>query len=131
TILEGLSETSPSDMKLRKSVALAHKKIGASHALLGDTRASQASFGRALAIEEPLVAAEPENAALKRDLTFTLSDMGLNDYKLGDLRSSIARYRRALEIRETLLAADPRNGDFRWMTASAHDNLGAILTEAG
>ena len=110
--LDKLAQEAKGDLSLQRELAAAYERVGGVQggfraANLGDTAGAMASFRKALAIRESIVAADPANLAAQRELFRThmqLSDALVN---AGDRAGSVQQLKQSLAIAERLAAADP------------------------
>jgi len=94
---------------------------------LGGTREiekASASYARAVALQEALVALEPASFSLRRELAYTHMDMGGFFEWSGDEKAALACYERAVPVLEALVASDPRNADAGLLLAEAYNSVG-------
>jgi non-specific serine/threonine protein kinase/serine/threonine-protein kinase len=105
--LDSLAAESADDPTLRAELARAYRRVGDvqggfREANLGNVAGALASYRKALALQEPLVAASPEDRVLRADLAGTLVALGDVQLITRDLPGALETFRRALAIREAL-----------------------------
>jgi serine/threonine protein kinase/tetratricopeptide (TPR) repeat protein len=134
--LDGLAREGAGDASLQLELAAAYQKIGdvqGNHnfANLGDTAGAIASYHKAAAIHEALLAANPANVQARRDLA--VSDIRIGDMmaQSGDATRALESYRSALAAAESALAADPTDALARRYLALSHHKVGNALMAAG
>jgi len=130
-IFQSLADKDPSSSNARRSVALSHKKIGATLARLERLDEALASYATALEMDEAALSADPTNARKRIDLSYSVSDYGYVLARAGKTAQALENYRRALQIREGLVAADPKDERARSSLATTHTKLGWVLSLMG
>ena len=110
--LDALSQEAGGDTALRLELAAAYEKVASMQgqayaASKGDAPAALASYGKAMALLEPIVAAEPGNA---RDVR-ALANLSLLQSRLlllqGNAKAAIAGSQRAIGLLERIVQAQP------------------------
>ena len=134
--LDSLAREAGSDPSLQGELAAAYVKVGdvqgqSYSANLGDTTGALASYRKALAIREKLVAAAPSNSANRLELTRCLSKVGEIQAKLGDQSGADASYQRALSIAESLAAQNAANREIENELFLAQTRMGYLREDMG
>lgn len=110
--LDTLSQEAGGDTALRLELAAAYEKVASMQgqayaASKGDAPAALASYGKAIALLEPIVAAEPGNAQAVR----ALANLSLLQSRLlllqGDAKAAVAGSQRAIGLLEPIVKAQP------------------------
>jgi non-specific serine/threonine protein kinase/serine/threonine-protein kinase len=132
--LDSLAGESADDPALGAELARAYVKVAdvlgdAREANLGNVAGALASYRKALALQEPLVAARPLDRSLQTDLARTLRGLGDAHVTMRELPAAIDNYRRALSIGDTLTDAVPGDRDARRDLALIHHRLAAAFRQ--
>ncbi|MBV1694985.1 MAG: caspase family protein, partial [Hyphomicrobiales bacterium] len=105
---------------------------------LGDVALAQGSlpsarrlYETALAIVQPLAAADPGNAGWQRDLSVSHNKIGDVLVAQGSLPAALASYRASHAIAERLAAADPGNAGWQFDLGISNERLGDVLASQG
>ena len=110
--LDTLAEEAGGDTALQLELATAYEKVASMQgqayaASKGDAPAALASYGKAIALLEPIVAAEPGNAQAVR----ALANLSLLQSRLlllqGDAKAAVAGSQRAIGLLEPIAQAQP------------------------
>lgn len=128
---ERLSRAEPANTGARRSLAIAHLKVGDSYGDLGEPARAVEAYRLGLEIETALAASDPANGQWQRDLSFFHQNLAEVLRKSGDGAGAVEPARKALELRKRLAAADPSNAEPRLWLASAHAELGTNLVRSG
>lgn len=120
--LDSLSQDSGNDRSLQLELADAYEKIGDVQGLplqgnLGDRAGATASYQKALAIREPVAAANPSDINISRKLIMTYGKFGEVLSSSGNVKGSLEYSGRALAIAQHLYEADPSTSGNRLMYA--------------
>jgi eukaryotic-like serine/threonine-protein kinase len=132
--LDGLAGEAADDPTLGAELARAYQKLAevqgdVREANLGDRPGALASYRKALALQEPLVAARPLDRSLQADVARTLRGLGDIQVMMREFSSGIGSYRRALSIAETLVAAEPSDRGAQRDLALSHYRLAKALSQ--
>jgi non-specific serine/threonine protein kinase/serine/threonine-protein kinase len=132
--LDSLARESADDPTLGAELARAYQKVGdvqggAREANLGNVAGALASYRKALALQERLVAARPADRSLQGDLARTIRGLGDAQLMMRDVPSALDSHRRALSIAEKLAAAVPDDRDARRDVALSQQRLAAALAQ--
>src|SRR5688572_9816478 len=130
--LNGLAAESADAPTLSAELARAYQKLAevlgdAREANLGDRAGALASYRKALALQERLVAAQPLDLRLQADLARTLRGVGDVHVMLRDFPAGIESHRRSLSIAEKLARANPGDRDAQRDLALTHYALASVL----
>jgi non-specific serine/threonine protein kinase/serine/threonine-protein kinase len=87
---------------------------------------ADASYGKAVAIFETLLAKEPTNVSYRRELAYTHVSMGTFLDWNGQPAQALETYARAVPLLESLVEADPRNADARLLLAETYNSVGYV-----
>jgi tetratricopeptide (TPR) repeat protein len=121
--LNTLADEAGQDSGLRLELAAAYEKVAniqgqAYGASKGDARAAIESYGKAIALLEPIAAAQPENT----DAVSALSRASMLESRLlllqGKVPEAVAGSRRAIDLLEPIVRAQPQ-AEYRAQLASA------------
>jgi tetratricopeptide (TPR) repeat protein len=130
--LESLAKESAGDDSLQADLATAYEKLGevegGANNGLGDYKAAEVNFEKALAIRERLVAKAPKDTEGNGALALTLGNVGFQRLHNGDLSGSVQLNRRAIAILEGMPHGEGKPAKRLGM---AYDALGAVLSDAG
>jgi tetratricopeptide (TPR) repeat protein len=96
---------------------------------LGDTQGALSSYGKALAIAEPLSRADPGNLRAARAQARVHSHMGDVLFLLRQMAEATSHTRQAAAVFEKLAAAQPRDLEARMDLAGCHEGLGDQLAK--
>ena len=105
--------------------------MGEIQTALGDWTGALASYRRAVAWWESLVAADASDVYRKLFLAFALTELGDALSETGRAVEAQAALRRAIEITTRLSRADPASGDHRAYLAFAQAVYGGVLAKHG
>ncbi len=108
--LDNLAKDSGDDRQLQRELAAAFERVGdvqgqARESNLGDPKAALASYKKALAIRERLVATAPNDADARRDLVPNYGKLSDLLWDAGDSAGSMEYSQRLLRLAEALAAA--------------------------
>ena len=134
--LDSLSSQSKGDVSLQKELAAAYERVGdvlgyPYAANLGDAAGALQSYGRALAIREPMTAGS-QDAALQRDLVATYFRVAQVQEFNGNFNEAIAALAKAQPIAERLAKGsnDPALADLSagtyYFTANVQNQTGQV-----
>lgn len=134
--LDSLAREAGSDPSLQGELAAAYVKVGdvqgqSYNANLGDTAGALASYRKALAIRERLVAAAPGDIANRLELTRCFNKVGEIQAKIGDQSGADVSYQRALSLAESLAAQDAANREIENELYLAHTRMGYLREDMG
>jgi non-specific serine/threonine protein kinase/serine/threonine-protein kinase len=110
--LNTLAAEAGEDQALKLELAAAYEKVAAIQgkayaANTGEPRAALDSYGKALALLEPIVAADPRNASARRSVAQNHLQQSHLLLLLGDSAKAIARSERAVAMLEALVESQP------------------------
>jgi len=135
--LDRLASQAEGDRDLQAELARAYQKVGdlqgrPDFANLGDTMGAIASYRKALAIREELVAANPAQPQLRSELADTLRWLGraIQD-NTAQPEVGEGYLRRAVTLREALVRAEPYNGEWRWGLLADYYHFSYFLMQIG
>jgi eukaryotic-like serine/threonine-protein kinase len=134
--LDSLAREGGSDSSLQGELASAYVKVGdvqgqSYYANLGDTAGALASYRKALAIRESLVAAAPRDTANRLELTRCFNKVGEMQAKIGDQSGADASYQSALSLAESLAAQDATNREYENELYLTHTRMGYLREDMG
>jgi tetratricopeptide (TPR) repeat protein len=114
--LDRLARETGGDLELVRELAVAYQRVGdvqgyPANPNLGDTQGAAASYRKALALAERLVAAAPEEAAARALLGRTHERLGATLAVLGESDGAGAALARAQELLEEVARERPRDGE--------------------
>ena len=133
--LDSLAQEAGNDCSLQHELAEAYWKVGniqgkPSLPNLGDTAGAIASYRKAQAIFESLLAKNPTDRTVQRDLAFTYQYLGhVLGEKTRDLTGNLENQRKAVSIFETLVSADPRNSEYRLNLVKGYNYLATATAD--
>jgi tetratricopeptide (TPR) repeat protein len=93
----------------QRNVALAHKRLGAVQAKLGEFDPALSHYQAAIGIDRRRMNADPSDAEAAMDASFDEADIGWIYGELGRHRLAAESFERALSLRRKLAAADPKD----------------------
>ncbi len=131
--LDSLAKEAGDDRSLQHELATAYWKVGNIQGKLnvpnlGDTKGAVASYGKAQAIFERLLAAEPTDRAVQRDLAYTYQYLGnVLAAKTHDRARELENQRKAVAIFEGLAKSDPPNPQNQLDLVKGYDYLATTL----
>lgn len=135
--LNNLAEESDYSVDLQRELALAYRKVGdiqggdASGGQLGESGGALASYQKALAIQEKVVAANPANIEDRRLLARLMIDISQKYQNTGDLNESENHAEKAIEIFRQLADEQPNELKSRSDLARALWTLAAVVRARG
>jgi len=134
--LDGLSRESAEDRSLRRELADAYQKVGdvqgnPFHPNLGDLKGALASYGKAIGLLEPAVAAAGATDDEKASLATAYLGRGGIEVASGAAPRAVADSRRGLALRVELARAAPGNARRQMELAQAWQFLAFHLQAAG
>ncbi len=126
--LDRLASEAGGDRGLQRELAAAYQKVGdilggSFNANLGRSAEALASYKKALAIRQSLVAGDPASRELRDELASSLATVGDMQLAMGDIDDAIASLRQALAIREQLVSEDPSDPKALKELASTYSQL--------
>ncbi len=121
--LDSLNAEARNDTSLQQELATAYERIGdvqgqPRQANLGDHAGAAASYKKALAIRESLIAADPANLEMRRQVAPNYGKLSDLSWTMGDLTSAMDYSAKAFSIAESLRSADPTNPAYRLLFAT-------------
>ena len=122
-------------VRLQHELAEAYWKVGniqgkPSLPNLGDTAGAIASYRKAQAIFESLLAKNPTDRTVQRDLAFTYQYLGhVLGEKTRDLTGNLENQRKAVIIFETLALADPGNSEYQLNLVKGYNYLATATAD--
>ena len=127
--LDSLDQEAKGDASLQRELAAAYEKIGdvqgqPRQANLGDTPGAESSYRKALAILEPLAAANPKALDLGRELVPAYGKLSDLLWFKGDFPATMNNARKGLAVTEALYRADPANPANRMLLATYRMDYG-------
>jgi non-specific serine/threonine protein kinase/serine/threonine-protein kinase len=128
---ERLVQLQPDVMEATRTLALAHKKLGALYGVTKRYEEARQQYDQATALDERRLAANRNDNRAKLDLSFDYSDLGWVAGRLGRNQDSLAAYRRVLALRQEAADADPKDFRAADSLASAIGRLGLALERVG
>jgi eukaryotic-like serine/threonine-protein kinase len=134
--LDSLAREAGGDEALQRDLAQAYHRIGdvqgnRGNANLGDSVGALASYRKALAIQEDLVARSPKDSELQRELGLLYDDAGEVQGMVRDLDGAQESFDKALALQEALVRADPRNQNARRDATSSLHGMAGIWVARG
>lgn len=133
---DSLAREAGGDLGLVRELATAYQRVGdvqgyTANANLGDTPGAAASFRKAVALAEQLVAAAPTDPASRLTLAVALEKLGTTSRILGDRPAARQALDRAQEILEVLLRELPRDGAVAHALHVVHFRQGQLRQQQG
>ncbi len=125
---EELTKEDSADPVVQVDTAMAYKRMGDIHRLLGEFGEAEQAYRRALAIFEALATEFPKAPDYPRALASTLTNLGLLLKDSGRVKEAENAYGKALELYERL-ADDFTDPLYRHEQAKAYHNLAVLLAE--
>jgi eukaryotic-like serine/threonine-protein kinase len=130
--LDSLAQEAGGDRSLQYELAVAYWTVGDSQGKpyvpnLGDTAGAIASYRKAQAIFESLLAAEPRNSDVPYRLGSVYQHLANVLDVTGDPNEAIATQRKAVSMFEASVAAAPNNAQYRLALASGYNYLAGVL----
>jgi tetratricopeptide (TPR) repeat protein len=135
-IAESLVAANPRDDAARRTLALAHEKLGDAIAWSGDVPGALSHARLALAAWGRLAAARPASADARRALAMSRIKLGdllgnPNLPNVSDRAGAMAEYRASLDLLRALPADSLQDWTTRRQLALVHERLGAMLSFDG
>jgi tetratricopeptide (TPR) repeat protein len=118
-----LNHSAPESLR---SLALAHKKLGALYGVLKRYDECRREYEEALKIDEDRYAHAPSPQA-GLDLSYDYNDLGWVSIRQKSLDEALAFYRRGLDLREEAARADPADRRAMGALASSTERIGGLL----
>jgi non-specific serine/threonine protein kinase/serine/threonine-protein kinase len=133
--LDRLAGEKGGDLTLQRELASAYEKVGdvqggAASGSLGDTAGALASYRKALALREAVLAAEPRSAAARRDLAHNHEKLSGLLSQHGEMESAAQEGDRAIVLLEALVSETPGDQDLLVELAYSYDNAGVVSLDA-
>ncbi len=130
--LDPLAQQAGQDVSLQRELALAYQKVGdvqgnPTNANLGDSAGARASYRKALAIVERLLAEHPEDTSTRRSLAILHEKLSDLQAWNGDPRAGVESARQALALFQSIAEADPQSPKALQSVAISHIKLGDVL----
>ena len=134
--LDSLAEESADDPALRAELARAYQRVGDvqggfREANLGNVAGALASYRKALALQEALLAAGSTDRALQQDLARTLIGLGDVQIMMRDIPAAHDSFRRAVAIREGLTTAGTEERDMLRELGISYHRLAYVEEDLG
>src|SRR5262249_50636154 len=126
-----LAELRPGHREAMRTLALAHKKLGALYAVTKRFEEARGQYQEAAAIDERNLAATPDDTRAKIGLSYDYSDLGGVAGQMGDHTGAAAAHRHVLALRTEAAAADPNDQRAANSMAAALVRVGTSLRKAG
>jgi non-specific serine/threonine protein kinase/serine/threonine-protein kinase len=131
-----LVASDPGDLRARRTLALAHEKLGDVKAWTGDVPAAVADARAALRQWDHLATAQPASPPARLSLAISTTKLGdLLGHpafpNLGDPAGAASQYRRALDLLQAAAFDSTPGSGRRRQVALAHERLGAMLRLEG
>lgn len=129
--LNSLDPATTREPAQRAQIVEAYRKIGdvqgnPTNANLGDTAGAMASYRKALALAEPMVAANPNDLDARRVLARLLERMADTQAATGDVQGAVERSTRSLAMFQEITRRDP-SPEARQHLGTAHIKLADLL----
>jgi non-specific serine/threonine protein kinase/serine/threonine-protein kinase len=133
--LDGLASES-GDRTLQRERAMAYERIGdvqglPTRANLGRTTESLESYGKALAIDQALTAADPQNSTLQTDLARVYNSICQVHQSSGQFRESLGACKHAESILQDQVMSHPRDLKMRADLATTYQNTAGAYFNLG
>jgi eukaryotic-like serine/threonine-protein kinase len=134
--LDRLAAEAADDVSLQLELAAAYQRIGDAqgnhnYSNLGDTPGAMASYQKAVAIHERLVASAPRQTKAHLDLCVSYVKIGDMQAQVGDPTNARNWYSRALAVAEAAHRVDPASLATQRNLALSYHKLGNVLTSLG
>ncbi len=134
--LESLSAEAAGDLTLQRELAEAYLRIGHVQGNvfwpnLGDAAGALASYRKALAIEQTILAQRRDDSRTLRSQADTYRALSQVLWGTGDWTGALDTGRRAVVIREQLAAAAPADDEIRAELADSYVGIGDVLRKTG
>jgi serine/threonine protein kinase len=132
--LDSLAQEAKGDPSLTRELASAYEKLGdvqgrPMRANLGNSAAAMASYQKALALRESLLALDPKNAQDRRELAAHYQTLANHIWVEGDIAGALEQDRKASAIRQRLVAEGPSNLQDRYDLATSYTYIGMHLLQ--
>ena len=132
--LDGLAVEASTDVSLQLELAAAYQKIGDvqgnhNYSNLGDTASALASYRKAAAIGEAIVARMPRHTQARGDLSVSYIKIGDMLSQLGEARNALNTYQHALTIADDARRADRASLPAQRHFALSHHKVGNALMD--
>jgi len=120
--LDSLSQEAKGDPSLQRELAAAYQRIGdvqgqPRQANLGDQPGAAASYRKAVAIQESLLAADSGNQEVRREIVRSYGKLSDLLHDMGDIAGSVENSRKEMVAAEAVYAADPSKPENRLLFA--------------
>ena len=137
-IMETLVQVAPTEIRLRRILAIAHQRLGLTLHLVPANDNTTNPLAEALAhhqrsteLFEQIAAAEPSNLQHQRDLVDQYTMKAELQAQAGDAPGALADCRKGIELFTRLVAADPQNAEAKRDLAIAHYITSNLLKGMG
>ncbi len=126
--LDSLAAEAGSDLALKSELATAYVRLGE---ITFETRQAVEVYGKALALNEALVAAAPKTKAFRHDLSAAYSRLAHGLRVLGRSQEAIAYGQKAVAAAESLVADFPSDAGIRSNLTEQYYSLAFNMIDAG
>lgn len=128
--VEFLEEKSD-DPKLRGETAIAARRVGDIHRLLGQQAEAQKSYGKAIELLTSLIISQPEKVVYAQALADSYNNLGEAQRRNNEPAAALTSYEKASEIYQKLDGQAGKDPTFRLGLARALYNRGIVLQSMG
>jgi non-specific serine/threonine protein kinase/serine/threonine-protein kinase len=122
---------SPQNLEAKRSLFIAHLKMGDRLHGIDDEKSALASYQNALPVARELVDADPQNGRAQRELSICYEKIGNSLSVLKENAKAIAQYRESLVMRERLAKADEKNAEAQRDLRRAYAKMGEMFAKSG
>jgi non-specific serine/threonine protein kinase/serine/threonine-protein kinase len=134
--LDGLAREAGGDLGLVRELATAYQRVGdvqgySANANLGDTPGAAASFRKAVALAEQLVAAAPGDTGARLTLGVGLEKLGTTQKAMGDAKAAEQTFARSEQVLAALRRELPRDGAVAHALHVVHIRQGQLRQQQG
>ena len=134
--LDSLALESGNEDDLQLELAAGYLKVGDTQGKpyrpnLGDTAGAEASYQKARALLQSMIAADPANREAQRYLSLSYQSLGRVQERNGEWDAALESERQAVALSESLVATDPVNAQYRNLLADNYLHFGEALYQGG
>ena len=112
--------------ELQAVMAVSFWRLGRAQAATGDHSSALERYRQALALREPVVAADPQNARARDDVAAMWADMGNSLAAANDFAGAVAAFAQSLPMNQELSDAAPTNARLRARLALRYSEAGRL-----
>jgi tetratricopeptide (TPR) repeat protein len=130
-IRQRLADANPSDVVLRRNLAVAYSNVALPLEGLGRSREAWGAKQMAIEIQEKEARANPGDASAHDSLAISHNNIGGSLASKGEFEQAVSEYAKAVEIEQKAIDANPAVGEYKSRLAFFSNNLAGVLQQLG